>query len=432
MYVNLVDCQVRLFTFFNMDNTAYISFSLALRLIASAMDDIRVGSAIVGLFEGTVLHHTLKKPGRSSLSQFTPYARVSFCLLADFAFTKCWNRLLLVMLTTGLGALLSDVGHIMLEPSHVQCDRCQTKRKTSIYTNLPRRGLVSNKTKFTSYARFTLTSDVRMSMPAPGARMLRAASPPDSIDDDLEHLHNLPRIPIKEAARTSSPSSHLSHSITTTPTIEPQMPNSALLPNSNFENIDSPLHTPTVQTPDVILPVPYMSDLRYLSSSGNGYLPDTSITPPLSEDAPGWIKQNSGQQTPIATHQGFKFRSPTPDAVPPVVCTSNEPKNDPVAVTLAASSAHPDDLDDFESEASPPMSVLSVTGREELISHAGMIRQAAVEADQLCIRLKTQRHQAMAEGRIKDAFLLKQRIEDEQIISRKLHERAERRYYCGV
>jgi len=100
-------------------------------------------------------------------------------------------------------------------------------------------------------------------------------------------------------------------------------------------------------------------------------------------------------------------------------------------VSPKALSETPDEWDDLESEASPPSSVLSVSGREDLISHAELIRQMAVEADQLCIQLEANRTQALEEGRIKEAFLLRHQIEDTKIMSRKLHERAERRYYCG-
>jgi hypothetical protein len=89
-------------------------------------------------------------------------------------------------------------------------------------------------------------------------------------------------------------------------------------------------------------------------------------------------------------------------------------------------------LDDLESEVSPPSSVLSISGREDLISHAELIRQTALEADQRCVQLGDKRQRALEDGRIKEAFLLKFDIQNAETASKRLHKRAERRYYRGA
>jgi hypothetical protein len=161
---------------------------------------------------------------------------------------------------------------------------------------------------------------------------------------------------------------------------------------------------------------------------------DVPAVIPLPEDPSGLIAEQDEQQTSASAHEDAIPQCHIPDALPAVDHISDELKYNKKAVSLVspkALSETPDEWDDLESEASPPSSVLSVSGREDLISHAELIRQMAVEADQLCIQLEANRKQALEEGRIKEAFLLRHQIEDTKIMSRRLHERAERRYYCG-
>jgi hypothetical protein len=103
-----------------------------------------------------------------------------------------------------------------------------------------------------------------------------------------------------------------------------------------------------------------------------------------------------------------------------------------LAAALASVAVPYDDMDDLESVVSPPLSVISGKGREELISRAATIRQEAVDADEICFQLEAKRRRAVYEGKVREAFLLRQQIGDAEVVAKRLHERAERRYYRGT
>lgn len=120
--------------------------------------------------------------------------------------------------------------------------------------------------------------------------------------------------------------------------------------------------------------------------------------------------------------------TPEPAPVPP-------PRQASISQALDMANAiptRPSELVDFASEASPAPSVLSVNGREALISRAELIRQEALEEERVRAGLATEMREALAKGHAKDAFLLKCEMEDAQMRAEKLHERAERRYYQGT
>ncbi|PCH36144.1 hypothetical protein WOLCODRAFT_126773 [Wolfiporia cocos MD-104 SS10] len=91
-----------------MDNIVAIGIGLALRAVIDAISNHnhRVNGSLVGLWEGAVLHHFLIKFPRS----LDPYVAYGFRLLVDLLVTASATRLAIVMLWTGLGMLLSDVG----------------------------------------------------------------------------------------------------------------------------------------------------------------------------------------------------------------------------------------------------------------------------------------------------------------------------------
>lgn len=401
-----------------MESAAYILFSLALRLVAAAMNhdgDIRVESAIIGLTEGMILHYTVSST-RSWPSQFTAYSRFSFCLLADFVFTKHWERLLLVILSAGLGMVLSDVGYIMWHPRS-RCSYCRSKKKPLVSAKFSRSVLTVSKRGTTSHARF---------MSIPGAKKSDTASLPDPFDDDLENLRNLPRVLIERATPASSSILHLS------PDTRLQMPNAVQQPISTLDTRYSSPRTPAELTPDVIFTVPYTRNLQYSPASGSVPLPEASIAIPPLEDASDSARRRSGEHTPTALPLVVDSQNDTPSTPMAVAHASHEPDPNTIAIALASAPVLYDDMDDLESEASPPLSVLSVKGRDELISRAIAIRQEAVAADELCFQLEAERRRALHAGKIKETFLLRQQIEDVGAMSKRLHERAERRYYCGT
>ncbi|KAH9839259.1 uncharacterized protein C8Q71DRAFT_504502 [Rhodofomes roseus] len=91
-----------------MDNLYAIGVGLVLR---ATIDKIthhnhRVNGSLVGLWEGAVLHHFLSKTPYS----LDPYIAFGFRLIVDLLLTTNVTRLVLVIIWTGMGMLLSDVG----------------------------------------------------------------------------------------------------------------------------------------------------------------------------------------------------------------------------------------------------------------------------------------------------------------------------------
>ncbi|KAF7783010.1 hypothetical protein Agabi119p4_2386 [Agaricus bisporus var. burnettii] len=92
---------------FFMDNLFAIGFGLGLRYVIDnfANHDIRVTSSLVGLWEGVVTFHFLKKLPRS----LDPYIAYATRLFVDFMVTENVTRLILVVVWTGLGMILADI-----------------------------------------------------------------------------------------------------------------------------------------------------------------------------------------------------------------------------------------------------------------------------------------------------------------------------------
>ncbi|EPT04556.1 hypothetical protein FOMPIDRAFT_1045833 [Fomitopsis schrenkii] len=91
-----------------MDNLYAIGVGLILR---ATIDKIthhnhRVNGSLVGLWEGAILHHFLAK----SPNSLDPYISFGFRLLVDLLLTSNVTRLVVVIIWTGMGILLSDIG----------------------------------------------------------------------------------------------------------------------------------------------------------------------------------------------------------------------------------------------------------------------------------------------------------------------------------
>ena len=91
-----------------MDSLLAIGVGLGLRALVDTVThhNHRVNGSLVGLWEGAVLRHFITKYP----STFDPYIAYGFRLLADLLWTQSWMRLVIVVLWTFMGMLLSDVG----------------------------------------------------------------------------------------------------------------------------------------------------------------------------------------------------------------------------------------------------------------------------------------------------------------------------------
>ncbi|KAI0745953.1 hypothetical protein C8Q76DRAFT_705560 [Earliella scabrosa] len=91
-----------------MDNILAIGVGLGLRALIDVVTNHnhRVNGSLVGLWEGAVLRHFISKYP----SSLDPYVAYGFRLLADLLWTSSYMRLVIVILWTFMGILLSDVG----------------------------------------------------------------------------------------------------------------------------------------------------------------------------------------------------------------------------------------------------------------------------------------------------------------------------------
>ncbi|KAH0827994.1 hypothetical protein J3R83DRAFT_3637 [Lanmaoa asiatica] len=90
-----------------MESILAIGVGLVLRIVVdiATHNDDRVGGVLVGLWEGVVLNHFVRRMPRS----FDPYLGFGFRIFVDFLFTQSLSRLALVALWALVGMLLADI-----------------------------------------------------------------------------------------------------------------------------------------------------------------------------------------------------------------------------------------------------------------------------------------------------------------------------------
>ena len=89
-----------------MDSIYAIAFGLGLRTLVDAVSqDFKLTGSLIGLWEGVITLHFLKKMPRSS----DPYIAYGVRLFVDFLVTESLERLVLVLIWTAFGMVLADV-----------------------------------------------------------------------------------------------------------------------------------------------------------------------------------------------------------------------------------------------------------------------------------------------------------------------------------
>lgn len=101
-----------------MDSLFAIGLGLGIRLLVDVVShqDFRLGGTLVGLWEGVVLYHFLNKMPHS----YDPYVAYGIRLFVDFLFTESLYRMAVVILWTGLGTIMADVGPVIWYDSGLQ------------------------------------------------------------------------------------------------------------------------------------------------------------------------------------------------------------------------------------------------------------------------------------------------------------------------
>ncbi|KAF9467381.1 hypothetical protein BDZ94DRAFT_1249217 [Collybia nuda] len=90
-----------------MDSILAIGVGLAVRFVIDLVShhDVKLTGTLVGLWEGVVMQHFLRKMPAS----FDPYVAYGVRLFVDFLFTESVPRLVLVVVWTGMGIIFADI-----------------------------------------------------------------------------------------------------------------------------------------------------------------------------------------------------------------------------------------------------------------------------------------------------------------------------------
>ncbi|KAJ8518598.1 hypothetical protein ONZ45_g4353 [Pleurotus djamor] len=115
-----------------MDSLLAIATGLALRaFVSQATNNNRTASTLIGLWEGIVLMHFLKKMPRS----YDPYVAYGVRLFVDFLWTESVYRLMVVLLWTGLGMVIADITPIFWYDMGVRRSWSRFRRDLYILTH---------------------------------------------------------------------------------------------------------------------------------------------------------------------------------------------------------------------------------------------------------------------------------------------------------
>ena len=89
-----------------MESIYAIAFGLGLRTLVDAVSqDLKLTGSLIGLWEGVITLHFLKKMPKSS----DPYIAYGVRVFIDFLFTESIERMVLVLIWTAFGLVLADV-----------------------------------------------------------------------------------------------------------------------------------------------------------------------------------------------------------------------------------------------------------------------------------------------------------------------------------
>ncbi|KAF8902927.1 hypothetical protein CPB84DRAFT_1846057 [Gymnopilus junonius] len=113
-----------------MDSISAIAFGLGLRFLVDTVGkyDFKLTGTLVGLWEGVIMLHFLKKMPKSS----DPYIGFGVRLFIDFLFTESVARLVLVLIWTALGMVLADIAPTLWE--EVGLERTWRHLRRDMYT----------------------------------------------------------------------------------------------------------------------------------------------------------------------------------------------------------------------------------------------------------------------------------------------------------
>jgi hypothetical protein len=453
--------------------------------------NLRLGTPLVGLWEGIVLHHYDKQ----KTAAFDHYIAYAFRIVVDLCFTESLSRTLLILLWTDLGIVLS---HIVMSVNH---DQKRTKSR-------PARTTLSRPSKQAGHSRPRVDSakDQRLSR-SDNILLGRSSGTISTVKFNVDSQPPFPR---------SSPSSidvSIEEISLHVPELQPRHPSEQSKSNDsvrhNPEHYDFSSAQPVAESSPAPLPVSLNPRLSQSPAAGHGPIIPVDPVNIVSEEhltprtlISALVQSN---QLPVIHDDESQDHTPTPRTVglpelePPFISSDNvedpiiEGQHDVPSIVPTIPSNRPSpelpvpkilECEDLPSspciqEAQHPLSpilvntvfldpfdhivgetipdkpasdivsdIISVCGSEQtlgdresiitvgsrdlVISRASDLREQAITEERERDRLRTAMWTSFSAGRIKEGILLEGEVEDAEEKSKKLHERAARRYFHGA
>ncbi|KZT66336.1 hypothetical protein DAEQUDRAFT_730310 [Daedalea quercina L-15889] len=184
-----------------MDNLYAIGVGLVLR---ATIDKIthhnhRVNGSLIGLWEGAVLHHFLAKTPYS----LDPYVAFGFRLFVDLLLTTNMTRLVIVIIWTGMGMLLSDVGWDVAEDKRFRRLYRRVRRALPSSLKPPSQARSSSRVQFSQLPAGSSSTTVSSGT---------ARSPPSILISRSRPLPQPASVPARRPTATPVPGSFSDHS----------------------------------------------------------------------------------------------------------------------------------------------------------------------------------------------------------------------------
>jgi hypothetical protein len=469
-----------------MDSLFAIGAGLTLRVVVDFVSDhnVKIGGTLVGIWEGVVLYHFLGKMPRS----FDPYVAYGFRLFVDFLFTESLAKMTIVMLWTGLGVLLSDIAPSLWNDSGlrrlyrrtwvrlpglplVPKVAIPTRRTVQFWDSPPPSSAASDITNPTTILPvLPPTSRLRHRSPTPPPRP--SVIPRKSLPGAFPGFGSEAGTDVSASRLTTTDDDGMSDSDTAMPDQYSRMPE--ILPDDGplpagigstlldadsttasqestpkrssvalFTTNDEPFHIvehdevqPAIDDvpniPDdptassAYLPIPPMP-IAHVPSFPNFEVAPIPIPPmpnatvPQSDGPPVYLDKPPAVPEKDVSTAGIPLPVSDDKTLPP-------PADEWVQVQGGDASNRKSFAD---SEMSPPETVLT-GGRNSLISLADLLRQQAEAEDKIRAELADELKKLKEKGDVKGAFLLTPQIDEAENRAKRLHGRAERRYFHGM
>ncbi|KAF8894116.1 hypothetical protein BD779DRAFT_1505350 [Infundibulicybe gibba] len=467
-----------------MDIIFSVAAGLGLRLLLVSVGGHlnRVSTTLLGLWEGAVVHQLARRS--SAMDQYLAYG---LRLILDLFITQSFSRMIMTLLWTALGMLISEAAG----PNHGH-DTSRERRHRDRHTrSIPSRVRVYRVPVTPEPFRLpsgtanlhASTSQQQRDLPAPSTSTLPPAqsSPPKPTftrpKSNLGHVKpiHLPTPPATEPSATfdidENPSLHYEdipqhthpsnadiHS--RTPSVATSDPLPIPLPVANTQVFQT-LWRPTTPTPLDELRTPTNPNQGGIASESD---PDELLTPdPIRRtlvNPSGFDELRTPILSPLATvdylRQAPESITRPPSTIHPLhVSRTSSPRastslllnledtgqsgasispDKPVIIPLTQTTAiqHESipDLSDIDAKTDAT-SVVSTHNPAQLFTRAEFLRQQARNEEKERGQLESQYREALRNNHIKDAFFIKGRIRESEITARKLHERAARRFYLS-